>query len=71
MKLIYTLRNFAKAPENVCKFTSSLLAKFNFIDQLEENGWTRHVGTSTERHRNSYKILIRISEGKEMLEDPG
>jgi hypothetical protein len=36
-KLIFVFRNFAKAPENVCKFTSSLLAKFNFIDPIEED----------------------------------
>jgi len=68
-KLILAFRNFAKAPENVCKFTSSLLSKFNFIDPIEGDGWTWHVGTSSERRRNAYKIIVRIPERKERLED--
>jgi len=55
----------------VCKFTSSLLAKFNFIDPIEEDGWTWYVGASSERPRNAYKIMTRIPERKERLEDLG
>ena len=70
-KQIFAFRNFTKTPQNVCKFTSSLLAKFNFIDPIEEDGWTWQVGTSSERRRNAYKTVVRIPERKERLEDLG
>ena len=71
-KLTFAFSEFCEsACENVCKYTSSFLGKFNFIDPVEEDCWTWHVGSSSERRRNAYKIVVRVLERKERLEDLG